>query len=293
MKNQLFLSIILSLSFVISANAQCIETNRGLYCANINSANFNTEWPTIRDYIDTLFYGLPPANDAIENVANRLNALFLFDDFKQDCSPGYIYKTAIEKTGTQSIVDLRWTNELEDVDYFHGLMRLSTGELLEDDKTDGFPGASYTVDGSTRLILYTLNARCENGQSGYYIIIIDRDLDFNEIPGGIEFQRSSNEEDQNQSLTDTQNSELKLIPNPIANTNAKVEFTLAEESISSLNLIEASTGKLVQSILSKQLLSAGKQTHIINTEGLAPGLYYVVLQTEKTRKVSKLVKVKL
>lgn len=69
-------------------------------------------------------------------------------------------------------------------------------------------------------------------------------------------------------------------PNPFAKTT-EIHFSIAEKLPVELKLYSIN-GKLIKTLLDKQLLNIGKYKIILNSEGLPPGLYYYILQSPNT-----------
>lgn len=76
---------------------------------------------------------------------------------------------------------------------------------------------------------------------------------------------------------------LVLYPNPVAAGPLKVGLEVEQAAIVNCSITDAQ-GKLV-SALSKYHIDAGKNELTLNTAGLAPGVYYFVLQNEDNTKV--------
>ncbi|MEM1327341.1 MAG: 3-coathanger stack domain-containing protein [Bacteroidota bacterium] len=81
--------------------------------------------------------------------------------------------------------------------------------------------------------------------------------------------------------------ELTVFPNPVS-TSAQVRFTLPESTPVSLVLFD-SNGRLVKELQNSAKFQAGEHQFNLEATGLASGIYYVVLISEATRKVKKIV----
>lgn len=73
--------------------------------------------------------------------------------------------------------------------------------------------------------------------------------------------------------------EMKVYPNP-ATSNSNVEFDLDDNRIISIAVYDLS-GKLIKSVKSGMALDKGNNNRPLNLTGVNPGLYYVVVKSEK------------
>jgi hypothetical protein len=85
--------------------------------------------------------------------------------------------------------------------------------------------------------------------------------------------------------TSTITTEFNVYPNP-ADAMVTIAFTLAKESSYSLKLIDM-LGRIVQSETDNAVI--GENTYIMNVEGIAKGIYIILLQQEGIISKSKLV----
>ena len=73
--------------------------------------------------------------------------------------------------------------------------------------------------------------------------------------------------------------EMKVFPNPTT-SNSNVEFELQDSRVISIALFDLS-GKLIKNVKSGMSLGKGNAKELLNLSGVNPGLYYVVVQSEK------------
>ncbi|MFA7327453.1 MAG: T9SS type A sorting domain-containing protein [Candidatus Kapaibacterium sp.] len=73
--------------------------------------------------------------------------------------------------------------------------------------------------------------------------------------------------------------EMKVFPNP-ATSNSNVEFELEDSRAISISIYDLS-GKLIKNVKTGLSLSKGNTSESLNLTGVNPGLYYVVVKSEK------------
>lgn len=73
--------------------------------------------------------------------------------------------------------------------------------------------------------------------------------------------------------------EMKVFPNP-ATSNSNVEFELEDSRVISISIYDLS-GKLIKNVKTGMSLGKGNTSESLNLTGVNPGLYYVVVKSEK------------
>lgn len=73
--------------------------------------------------------------------------------------------------------------------------------------------------------------------------------------------------------------EMKVYPNPVT-SNSNVEFDLDDNRIISIAVYDLS-GKLIKSVKSGMALDKGSNSRSLNLNGVNPGLYYVVVKSDR------------
>lgn len=73
--------------------------------------------------------------------------------------------------------------------------------------------------------------------------------------------------------------EMKVFPNPTT-SNSNVEFELQDNRVISIAIFDLS-GKLIKNVKSGMSLGKGNTKELLNLTGVNPGLYYVVVKSEK------------
>jgi len=264
-----------------------------LYCNDLNERNFYYELPTINKFIAGLSYynNVSEQNDAINNLTTRMDFLFSTDTMINH-DAGNLIQTGLSSGINFTKIDLRWTNPLPNSSYFSSFMDLLTEEIYPlTGQTSDQPGVHFSLPGTTEGYLFTLNARSSNGQGSYDIIIVDKDINFHSLAsGGNSYIGNGNSSRASLQKEVDHFSQLKLFPNPVDDSHFQINFHLSENENTSIKLIEASSGKLVKTILTTQTLSKGEHSISVENE-LAGGIYFIVLQTDTCRSVEKLVKI--
>ncbi len=73
--------------------------------------------------------------------------------------------------------------------------------------------------------------------------------------------------------------EMKVFPNPTT-SNSNVEFELQDNRVISIAIFDLS-GKLIKNVKSGMSIGKGNTKELLNLTGINPGLYYVVVKSEK------------
>ncbi|MFK8006357.1 MAG: T9SS type A sorting domain-containing protein [Saprospiraceae bacterium] len=294
MYNKTITILLLSLLFSLSSFAQCIHISGGLYCTNINDQNFDTL--TIKTYFEETNYFSSTSEQAaaMANIISRMNLLFTEADLVE-VDAGKLVRTGNDNVDGNIQIDLRWTIPIPNALYFSGYMDLLSGEIFPlEDPISTEPGVRFSVPETTRGNLFTLNVRHNDGQGSYDIIIVDRDINFSRLdPRGNSYIGDLG--NNHQFRGEFQNkidpfSQLKLVPNPVDDSNFQIKFHLSENKNTSINLFHASSGKLVKTILSNQHLTKGDYSLLVENELIA-GAYFIVFQTGTKKRVEKLIKI--
>ncbi len=153
---------------------------------------------------------------------------------------------------------------------------------------------SFGVDGSYSRKLYVVKALCGEYRSGLFIIIIDKDAHLQSsifvIPGDIGDPETVPGTIGGSLIGQPGNvvEGFSTYPNPVDGDFSTVEFVMENSQTVTLSMVEASTGKVVQS--SQEYIEKGSHKQDLEMKGLAAGIYYVVLQTEDGRMVERIVK---
>ena len=296
MYNKTFTTFLLSFLFSLTSFAQCIHIPGGLYCTNINDQNFDSEILIIEDYFEetNYFEDILDQVTAIANINSRMNLLFMEANMIE-LDAGKLIRTGFDHVIEDIQIDLRWTSPILGASYFSGYMDLLSGETYPlNGSIDDQPGVRFSVPETTRGYLFTLNVRSIGGQGSYNIIIVDRDINFDRLnPEDDSYlgDLGSNFLSRGASQNEVDSfSQLKLVPNPVDDSNFQINFHLSENKNTSIKLFQASTGKLVKTILSEQYLTKGEYSMLVENE-LVAGIYFIVFQTGTQKRVEKLIKI--
>ncbi len=135
--------------------------------------------------------------------------------------------------------------------------------------------------------LYLVKSVCEGLQTGFFFIIIEEDLDLS--PWDVLLMPEEIDPILVPKLaTNNPSTKWSVFPNPIAGNTTQIALELSKDQMTSLSILEGSTGKLMKTIWSERLLEKGMHRKDLSLDNLTAGMYYLVLQTEEGRKVQKL-----
>lgn len=217
--------------------------------------------------------------------------------FNEDCNQGKFLATGRTYSAPYEH-SFRWERESDESSaYNSNVLDLRIEPKTTEINQSIIGGAQIQGEDPNIGKLFAFNVTCpETGQSSYYIIIIDRDIGIGAIndicyPAEVTLNPNSGGLVP-MPLPKLQLSETKLslFPNPTIDGQVQVNLDLAKESLATLQIYAASSGKLMTSIFAQQKIEQGNYQHSISGDQLSAGLYYVVLQTEEKRIVKKLTK---
>ena len=230
----------------------------------------------------------------IEQLFNTL----LSTPISEQCDPGdlrftgYTRNTSDNDGATQdsTTVNFRWHNShFSCLEFFGAYLNIETFETDSSAYTE--PGASLRVPGWHSHTLFAFNSRCQGFQSSYYIIIVDRDLNFSDMPEDDHLTEDLPGEEPIFRMDDSdKNIITNVFPNPVFNTSFQVELQLDTPQDISIYLFDLGTGKLHTNLLHSINLKKGLHLYQLDASNIPPGIYSLVLQTNQKIYSERLVK---
>ncbi len=301
MKTRLFISSIIAFLFY----APFTQAQTGIY-EEWTGFNPDSKVAIYQEISDALEINYPHESEAYRVLKMRWisykldNLLLAAPHNGTGCSQGTFSKTTVFSNLNTTKVSFIWDILVPNVDeYFAYHLDLnsfspepvdqsnivSTSEI----STNDLPTTSLVFN-TAGLHLFAINTRCSNSQSDYTIIIVEK-----VITAPSNWQVDSDyfpSEDPQVRLTDSnKNISLEIVPNIVQNADIQINLELDETQYVSLQLFDASSGRLVKTILQRQEVAKGYRKNILKTDGLSSGMYFLVLQTNNKRIVKKFIKV--
>ncbi len=293
--------VFIYLSSSLSLAAQCTQ-DPNFYYAFLNEDNLETVLDSAAafyschnpDSNDGLGTNVPSVDYAIDTLArNFLQSLL---DLKNvslaGCYSGYPKFSNILNNNDPSGIsemDVDWNSSSNSsIGYTASYLDFKTSH------TDYFfkrrPSISLLVNGRLPKKMYAFNSVCDSEQSGYFIIIIEKDISLTEMPtsegelppgeaGPPELRLQQDKNDLN----------LEIFPNPANLSAVNISFELKQKDFVSLQIVQASTGRNVQQVMNHEFVQSGKIEKQVLLKGLNPDVYFVIFQTKTDRIVQKLV----
>jgi len=281
------LCLILSLTF----GTLFLQTNT-IYASNflaesVNQGNIDMVLQDIRAYYASTFIPGEVANidDAMDSISYLMTRLLEYP-VSSTCTPGTISGMRPIPSGNETILNVTWKNGNSQT-YFGAAIDLVNLDRRLDIKNQ--PEVRVSVSNYIDKKFFAFNGICANGQSSYYIIIIEKDLDFKSLTGGKQGGEGINPTASNRTALLTHDN-LSVFPNPmISNTSATLEFSIPKLQKASIRLIEASSGKLASVLIADRLFSPGNYRESVSLSGLPAGIYFLVLKTKEDQVMQKFV----
>ncbi len=263
---------------------------------NITQDSLSSLENQIRDYYNTElneYTDILDVEDAIDEIIDLMNLLFIIpvDD---SCYEGKIEDIFVGSSGGNSL-DVVW-EEGDNVDAYFGAyidLRLNRIRPFSYNQSRQSNSVGVEVPDYIDKKFFAFNGRCGmDVQSSYYIIIIEKDLDFNFMANS----GNNPESEEGESVPSGGSgasavalpAQLSVFPNPLSRDICRLEFSLDKKQQVSAYIVNSS-GKLVHSILSDQLFERGTYRYDLNLERLGPGMYFIILECDAGYKVEKLV----
>ncbi len=158
---------------------------------------------------------------------------------------------------------------------------------------DEFSSPEFTYIGPENMSrrLFLVKSICGSSQTGFFIIIIDKDANLTTlftIETATESALSTAPPMPRLTVEDL-STNLLVYPNPATEKTTQVEMEISKPQKTSLSILEGSTGKLIKTMWSERLLEKGTYREQLDLDNFAAGMYYLVLQTEEGRKIQKLI----
>ncbi|MEM8910079.1 MAG: T9SS type A sorting domain-containing protein, partial [Bacteroidota bacterium] len=208
-----------------------------------------------------------------------------------DCNPGNVWFTNPDyMVQGEDIFTMMfyWDGPVLLEEYFGAYLDLRTNEEQRDSLSNR-PGMIFYDVVRPAYKLIALNGRCTSRQSGFFIIIVEKDLTLQGMypPGGLGTRPAILlREASNQSELQTP-TELLSKGNP---TSERIQLSLhlATNQVVSLQVFHSSSGQLMHTFVEQSSLSEGNHFFQIPIHQWSSGMYYAVFQSTQQRIVQKI-----
>lgn len=273
----------------------------------VTLSNINTVLLDIREYYITnpTFQGggVAPVDQAMDSITYLMARLFE-TNISSSCRQGQILDMrAVPDLLTNGYkFEIDWDQSGNGHTYLG--VALDLVSLLRNIDIKSTANISIRLPNYVDKKFYVFNSICTDGQSSFSIIIIEKDMDFDNSTFNDFITGEGGEEEGEEiedlsgqvtpragatSATQVLQTKLSVYPNPVMNTaTSTLAFSIPALQTVSVSLIEASSGKQAKVFFADRLFRPGDYQESILLDRLAPGVYYLVLQTGEDLLVERL-----
>lgn len=301
MKNYFPINLLLMVLLLFNTN----QVSGGNYVKeSVTVDNLRETLQEIRLYYEATFSAGQAAdiNMAMAAIEAMFIPLFTTHPFSATCTPGpfqniSFYPSTNPNSGGYDFV-VEWENSLSTSTNYYAAFLDLVNLSVSGQSTSALSNVVLELPSFIDKKLYIFNGRCVNEQSSYFIIIVEKDLDFSSLGGtfgslpngggpGQEDPPSTSTPPSNPHILQT---DISVFPNPSVHAPVNIEFNLPVPQTISLELYHAQTGVLMQTIFSQQYFNKGFHSERVSLANLPAGIYYLRMRSRDQELVERLVR---
>ena len=278
----------------LSAQKNCKTLEDNFYFTDVVAANKDEMLDCAGIFYERRFGSrsdLLPTAEAID-LMNSVISDLLQNEIEPSCNPGdpnftgrSSCNSSLDGNGSELVsVNFRWPES--NTGAYGKFIDFSTGEIGEDERND--PGLSFDVENCVDAKFFAMHSTCNSIGGAFYIIIVDKDLEFQHFPHGM--PKSVENEKKKIDPSSTSTPQIRVYPNPISSDIARINVDLAETARFSATMYSGAN-KFIRTLSPAKVLEAGAYHFNFQLNDLVAGVYFLVTTVNGKRRVEKIVKI--